>query len=67
MRQMMRDSGAQNAIKGRNGNPKHKFGVYLIFYKLDENAKTEAALNILTMKAVHQLCRWRIHFGAFLG
>ena len=62
---MMQHSSAQNTIEGHNGNLKHKLGVYLIFCKLDENAKTEAALNILAMNTVHQLCRWLIYLGFF--
>lgn len=64
-RQMMRDSGERNAIEGRNGNLKRKFGLDLIFCKLDENAKTEAALNLLAMNAAYRLRRWLVQFWGF--
>lgn len=66
-RQMLRDSGERNAIEGRNGNLKRKFGLDLIFCKLNENAKTEAALNILAMNAAYRLCRWLMRFWGFFG
>lgn len=62
---MLRDSGERNAIDGRNGNLKRKFGLDLIFCKLDENAKAEAALNILAMNAAYRLCRWLMQFCNF--
>ena len=33
--------------------------------KLDETAKTEAALNILAMNVAHRLHRWLLRFFAF--
>ena len=54
-RQMYRDSCERNAVEGRNGNLKRRFGLALISSKLDENAKTEAALNLVAMNAVHRL------------
>lgn len=41
------------------------FGLDLIFSKLDENAKTEAALNILAMNAARRLYRWLMQFFRF--
>lgn len=64
-RQMLRDSGERNAIEGRCGNLKRKFGLELIFCKLDECAKTEAALNILAMNTAYRLCRWLMQFCYF--
>lgn len=64
-RQMLQDSGECNTIKGYNGNLKHKFSLGLIYCKLDENVKTEAALNILAMNATYRLCRWLMQFGNF--
>lgn len=54
-RQMYKDSCERNAIEGRNGNAKRRFGLDLIMAKLDESAKTEAALVILAMNARHRL------------
>ena len=62
---MYQDSCDRNAIEGRNGNLKRKFGLDLIFCKLDENAKTEAALNILAMNAAYRLCRWLMQILGF--
>ena len=64
-RQMLRDSDERNAIEGRSGNLKRKFILELIFYKLDGNFKTEAALNILAMNATYQLCLWFMQFCNF--
>lgn len=64
-RQMYRDSCERNVVEGRNGNLKRKFGLDLIFCKLDETAKTEAALNILAMNAAYRLRRWLMQFGGF--
>ncbi len=54
------DSCQRNAIEGRNGNAKHRFGLDLIMSKLDETAKTEAALVILAMNASCRLARWLV-------
>ena len=61
-RQMYKDSCERNAIEGRNGNSKRRFGLDRIFSKLDETAKTEAALIILAMNASHRLVRWLAFF-----
>ena len=61
-RQMYRDSCERNAIEGRNGTGKRRFGLDLIMSKLDETAKTEAALNILAMNASRRLVDWLAHF-----
>lgn len=57
-RQMYQDSCLRNAIEGRNGNAKRRFGLDRIFSKLDETAKTEAALILLAMNASLRLARW---------
>ena len=64
-RQMLRDSGERNAIEGRCGNLKRKFGLELIFCKLYECAKIEVALNILAMNTAYRLCRWLMQFCYF--
>ena len=56
-RQMYKDSCERNAIEGRSGNSKRRFGLDRILSKLDETAKTEAALIILAMNASHRLLR----------
>ena len=61
-RQIYRDSCERNAIEGRNGNSKRRFGLDRIFSKLDETAKTEAALILLAMNASHRLVCWLAHF-----
>lgn len=61
-RQMYKDSCQRNAIEGRNGTGKRRFGLDLIMSKLDETAKTEAALNILAMNASHRLVQWLAQF-----
>ncbi len=43
-RQMYKDSCQRNAIEGRNGNAKRRFGLDLIMVKLDETAKTRLLL-----------------------
>ena len=65
VRQMYTDACERNAIEGRNGNLKRRFGLDLIMSKLDETSKTEAALNILAMNAAHRLRRWLIRFFRF--
>ena len=72
-RQMYKDACGRNAVEGRNGNAKRRFGLALIAAKLDETAKTEAALILLAMNAAHALTRWLLRFFqenvdlAFLG
>ena len=61
-RQLYRDSCDRNVVEGRNGNLKRRYGLDLIMSKLDECAKTEAALNILAMNAAYRLHRWLLHF-----
>ena len=65
-RQMYKDSCERNAIEGRNGTAKRRFGLDLIMSKRDETAKTEAALNILAMNASRKLAQWLAHFLRFL-
>ena len=57
-RQIYKDSCERNAIEGCSGNSKRRFGLDRIFSKLDETAKTEAALIILAMNASRRLVRW---------
>ena len=64
-RQMYRDACERNAIEGRNGNAKRRFGLDLIMSKLDETAKTEAALNIIAMNVAHKLALWLWRFFGF--
>lgn len=64
-RQMYKDACQRNAVEGRNGNLKRRYGLDLIMSKLDETAKTEAALNILAMNAAHRLYRWLMQFFGF--
>lgn len=72
-RQMYKDACDRNAVEGRNGNAKRRFGLDLIAAKLDETAKTEAALILLAMNAARKLARWlfrffrNAHFGGFFG
>ena len=65
-RQAYRDSCQRNAIEGRNGNAKRRFGLDRLFSKLDETAKTEAALILLAMNACHRLARWLTLFSQYL-
>ena len=65
-RQIYKDSCERNAIEGRTGNSKRRFGLDRIFSKLDETAKTEAALILLAMNASLRLVRWLAHFLRFL-
>ena len=58
LRQIYRHSCERNAIEGRNANAKRRFGLDRLFSKLDETAKTEAALIILAMNASLRLVRW---------
>ena len=44
---MYKDACDRNAVEGRNGNAKRRFGLDLITARLDETAKTEAALILL--------------------
>ena len=53
-RQIYRDACERNAVEGRNGNAKRRWGFDLIMSKLDETAKTEAALNIIAMNVAHR-------------
>ena len=61
-RQMYKDACDRNAVEGRNGNAKRRFGLDLIAAKLDETAKTEAALILLAMNAAYKLTRWLLRF-----
>lgn len=55
-RQMYKDACDRNAVEGRNGNAKRRFGLDLIAAKLDETAKTEAALILIAMNAAYSQC-----------
>lgn len=61
-RQMYKDACDRNAVEGRNGNAKRRFGLDLIAAKLDETAKTEAALILIAMNAAYRLERWLLRF-----
>lgn len=61
-RQMYRDACERNAVEGRNGNAKRRYGLDLIAAKLDETAKTEAALILVAMNAAHKLKGWLLRF-----
>lgn len=61
-RQMYQDACDRNAVEGRNGNAKRRFGLDLIAAKLDETAKTEAALILTAMNAAYKLARWLLRF-----
>lgn len=66
-RQMYRDACDRNAVEGRNGNAKRRFGLDLIATKLDETSKTEAGLIILAMNAAYKLAGWLLRFFEILG
>ena len=63
-RQMYKDACDRNAVEGRNGNAKRRFGLDLIAAKLDETAKTEAALILTAMNAANKLARWLLRLFA---
>ena len=65
-RQMYRDACERNAIEGRTGVAKRRFGLDRIFSKLDDTAKTDAALFLLAMNASLRLARWLALFFRFL-
>ena len=65
-RQVYKDACARNAVEGRNGNLKRRYGLDLIMSKLDETAKTEAALNILAMNAAHRCIDGFCNFWDFV-
>ena len=64
-RQMYQDSCERNAVEGRNGNAKHRYGLDRIMSKPNETAKTEAALNILAVNAAYRLAHWLALFFRF--
>lgn len=66
-RQMYQDACDRNAVEGRNGNAKRRFGLDLISTKLDETSKTEACLIILAMNAACKLARWLLRFFEIWG
>lgn len=51
------DACDRNAVEGRNGNLKRRFGLDRVMCILRESAETEAALAILAMNALHRLLR----------
>lgn len=63
-RQMYRDACDRNAVEGRNGNAKRRFGLDLLSTKLNETSKTEAAMIILAMNAAYKMTRWLLRFFA---
>jgi len=64
-RQMYRDACERNAIEGRSRNAKRRFGLDLVMCKLDETAKTEAALIIFAMNAAYRVAHWLALFSRF--
>ena len=64
-RQMYKDSCERNAIEGRIGTGKRRFGLDLIMSKLDETAKTEAVMDILAMNVSRRLVRWLAYLFRF--
>ena len=66
-RQVYKDACDRNAVEGKNGVLKRRFGLDLIMSKLDETAKTEAALNILAMNAAQRLRQWLMQFFQIWG
>lgn len=60
--QMYQDACDRNVVESRNGILKRRYGLDLIMSKLDETAKTEAALNILVMNSWRKLQRIILHF-----
>lgn len=61
-RQIYQDACARNAIEGKNGNDKRRFGLDLIAAKLDETAKTETALILTAMNAACKQARWLLRY-----
>lgn len=59
---MYRDACERNAVEGRNGNLKRRWGLDRIMSTLDETAKTEAALCIIAMNVSHRLAQWLLRF-----
>ena len=57
-RQIYQDACERNVVEGRNGIAKRRSGLDRLFSKLDETAKTEAALIILAMIASLRLVHW---------
>ena len=64
--QIYRDACERNRIEGRNGNAKRRWGLNLIMSKLDETARTEAALGIIAMNVAHRLALWLSRFFEFI-
>ena len=64
-RQMYQDSCERNIVESRNGIAKRHYGMDLIKCKLDETAKTDAALSIIAMNAIHRIVRWLALFFGF--
>ena len=64
---MRKDACERNGIESSNGVAIRKYGLDLIMSKLDETAKTEAALVILAMNTAHRLRRWLLRFFNFWG
>ena len=63
-RQMYRDACDRNAVEGRNGNLKRRWGLDRIISKLDETAKAEAAKCIIAMNVSQRLAQWLLRlFG----
>jgi hypothetical protein len=63
--QVYRDACERNVVEGRIGNVKRRWGLNLIMSKLDETAKSEAALSIIVMNVAHRLALWLCRFFGF--
>ena len=57
-------NGTHGGVRGR-GLFSPSWGLDLIMSKLDETAKTEAALSIIAMNVTHRLALWLLRFFAF--
>ena len=64
-RQMYQDSCERNIVESRNGIAKRRYGMDLIKCKLNETAKTDAALSIIAMNAIHKIAQWLALFFGF--
>jgi len=54
-RQMYQDACERNAVEGRNGNLKRRYGLDRVMSKLDETAKSEMCFSLIVMNSVHKL------------
>lgn len=59
------DSCDRNAVEGRIGNFKRRFGLTLIYCKMDRKSQNEASLNTLVMNVAYRRCQWLMGFFCF--